>query len=139
MPVPRNKNQITPWLKQHGYQWVLKSPGGAIVTLPEAIKQIQETGQQEQHKHEKMGDDYFVISEIYPSEAAMDTEHVWGEERSEDTYESSFHMDAYTQREEIGGVIRYTFADDVVLIQHDGMLDTESEYKDEIQAQKLKS
>lgn len=69
-----------------------------------------------------------VIEGCYPSEAAFNTHHIWGGGHDDNTHEFSFFMDNDAIEEEKDGVIRYIFPD-VVLVRHDGILETEKEMK----------
>ncbi len=126
MPAPRDKGQLTPWLKKHRYQWVLKSPAGEIVTIAEAIKQIEKDEQERYEEH-----DLFTIEGVYYTDGAVATNHVWGGQHDDDTHEFFFFMSDPVNTEERDDTIRYTFADSVILIQHDGILETEQEWRTE--------
>jgi hypothetical protein len=130
MPVPNN-GQIMFWLKQHGYQWVLKAPGGAIVSVTDAIKQIED-------QKRAMGAEpsLFAIKDVYYSPAVERTGHIWMGQYDEATGVFEFFLDYPMDREEQDGITRYTFSDGIVLVQHDGVLDTELEYKKKLQPQK---
>ncbi len=130
MPAPKDRSQLTPWLKQHGYQWVLKASGGAIVSVAEAIEQIEN---KERENEMAMFDvsDPFMISGVYYTEAVEETGHVWMGQHDDDTGEFEFFMTDPVNTEEKDGVRRYTLPDGTVFIQHKGMLMTEWEHKGE--------
>lgn len=127
MAAPKDRGQLTPWLKQHGYQWVLKAPGGEIVSVAEAIKQIEEDERREDE--DAMDYDLFSISDVYYSEGVANTGHVWMGQHDDDTGVFSFFMNTPVNTEEKDGVTRYTLDDGSVFIRHGGLLETEQEWK----------
>lgn len=124
MSVPGNKKQLTAWLRANGYQWILKSPTGTMVSVPEAIRQIEAKEKEEQEYY----DEPLFVHGIYPSGDALDTYRIRPCGHDDDTGEFLFSMDAPDNIEENGAIIRYSYDDGTVFIQHDGILETEQEY-----------
>lgn len=135
MPTPRDRSQLTPWLKQHGYKWVLQSPRGEIVSVANAILAIEQAESSIEEMH--IGDDPLILTgDVYHTDAAWGTGCILGTWHDDDTGEFEIMIDGPDKQEEKDGVIWYTFSNGAVLVRHDHVLKTEQEWKEELQSQK---
>ena len=80
-----------------------------------------------------------MINGVYYSAYASRTGHVWMGQHDDDTGAFVFFMDDTLTTQEQDGMILYTFSDGVVLVQHDGVLETQWEWKGEPQPPELPS
>lgn len=135
MPAPKDKGQLTPWLKAHGYKWVLQGPHSEIATVAQAITAIEQD-EKNDRALEEIGNDPVILTGVYYSENCWDTGHILGFWHDDDTHEPETMITSDFSKEEKDGAMYFTFPDGVVLVQHDGMLELEWEYKGEPAPQK---
>lgn len=130
MPAPKDRSQLTPWLKQHGYKWVLQSPHGKIVSIADAIYAIEQSETLTQET--PIGADPITLTgDVSYTDAAWSTGNILGSWHDDDTHEYEIMIEAPTTQEEKNGAIWFTFSDGTVLIQHEHVLKTQKEWEEE--------
>ena len=99
------------------------------IDAPEVVQYVRDYEGAEQEAND-IKNEPDVIKGCYPSEAAWNTHRIFPGGHDDDTNVFYFFMDTGATRTVQGDTIRYTFPDGLVLVQHDGVMDTEQEMQE---------